>query len=91
MRTPEAITADFDAYMTPSPKLTPQAASLLAYLTLHPYGITPRRALFRLGIYRLSARILELRVRGYAIDTIMEAEAGRRFARYVLRQGRSHG
>jgi hypothetical protein len=53
-------------------------------------GITAWDALNKLGIFRLGARILELRQMGHDIETIHETGQNRRghrvrYARYVLR------
>ena len=45
-----------------------QTQKVLEYLESH-VGITPREAYDNLGIYRLSARIWELRDAGYPITT----------------------
>lgn len=47
-------------------------------------SITPIQALNKFGIFRLGARILELRQSGYDIVTIMQQENGKRFAKYKL-------
>lgn len=47
-----------------------QADRLLHYLKTHA-GITPDVAYTKLGIYRLSARIFDLRDKGYKILTTM--------------------
>lgn len=49
-----------------------QNKRLLAYLIEHQ-SITPLEALRRLGIYRLSARIFDLRERGHNITTTTQA------------------
>lgn len=46
--------------------------------------ITPLQALERFGIFRLSARILELRNEGWNIDTKMIEKNGKKFAQYKL-------
>lgn len=47
-------------------------------------SITPMTALRQYGCYRLSARIMELRDKGYSIDTEMvERRSGARHAKYV--------
>lgn len=46
-----------------------QTVMLLKYLKTHR-SITPIDALTKLGIYRLSARIFNLRRMGYKIDTL---------------------
>lgn len=48
--------------------MTPQAQKLLGYLKDHK-KIQPLEALKKLGIYRLSARILDLRKEGISITT----------------------
>lgn len=47
-------------------------------------SITPIQALNKFGIFRLGARILELRQAGHDIVTIMQQENGKRFAKYKL-------
>lgn len=50
-----------------------QIARVLKYLKTHKQGITSATAFWRLGmITRLSARIFELRKKGYNICTIKE-------------------
>jgi len=46
--------------------------------------ITPMDALQRFGCFRLSARIADLRVRGYHINNKWRIENGKRFAEYHL-------
>ena len=48
-----------------------QETRLLEYLQTHDAGIKPLEALQELGIYRLSARIKDLRDRGHNIATNM--------------------
>ena len=48
-----------------------QSERLLKYLQTHKKGITTYQAFEVLGIHRISARISDLRERGYQIDTIM--------------------
>lgn len=51
------------------------------------YGsINPRESLDRLGVYRLSARISDLRQRGYKIDTEIRKRDGVRWAVYHLKK-----
>lgn len=47
-------------------------------------SITPIQALNKFGIFRLGARILELRQAGHDIVTIMQNKNGKRFAKYEL-------
>lgn len=57
---------------------------LLQYLQTHR-GITGQDALFKLGLYRLSGEIHQLRKEGHNIKTeMMERSDGTRFARYYL-------
>lgn len=51
-----------------------QCNRLLKYLKTHKRGITTYQAFEILGIHRISARIADLRQRGYKIDTIMHRE-----------------
>ena len=64
-------------------------AQLLAYLQKRKRGITGQEALLKLGLYRLSVEIHELRKEGHNIQTEMmerEEEDGSitRYARYYL-------
>lgn len=52
---------------------------------LHKIGsITPIEALNRYGVFRLSARINNLRMEGYKISTAIVKENNKKFARYYL-------
>jgi len=55
---------------------------LLKHLKKRP--ITPLEALSKLGIFRLSARILELKQAGYTILTTIIKKGGKHFAQYRL-------
>lgn len=64
-------------------------SKLLAYLKSHKRGITGQEALIKLGLYRLSGEIHQLRNEGYDIKTdMMEREESdgsiTRYARYYL-------
>jgi len=48
-------------------------------------SISPLQALKLFGIFRLSARIFDLRRAGMKIDTIMQSVKKKRFAKFVLR------
>lgn len=64
--------------------VTPQARKILLHLEKHK-TITPLEALGVYGIFRLAARIWELRKIGKRIETIhMTDENGKPYARYVL-------
>jgi replicative DNA helicase len=49
-------------------------------------SITQKEAVNEYGIYRLSARILDLRQQGHEIETEMEGEGRDQHARYYLKQ-----
>ena len=62
-----------------------QCLTVLSHLKKHG-SIEPLDSLKLYGIYRLSARILDLRNRGHRIDTIKETSAnGKKYARYIYR------
>lgn len=67
-----------------------QCSRLLKYLKDHKRGITTYEAFSVLGIHRISARIADLRQRGYKIDTIMHREEvdgmPKIWGQYVLRE-----
>ena len=67
-----------------------QCSRLLKYLKDHKRGITTYEAFSVLGIHRISARIADLRQRGYKIDTIMHREEvdgmPKIWGQYILRQ-----
>lgn len=60
-----------------------QETEILSHLKRHG-AITPMDALRRYGCFRLSARIYDLRFRGYPIETTWVENGHKRFARYVL-------
>lgn len=51
-----------------------QCDRLLKFLQTHKKGITTYQAFEVLGIHRISARVADLRQRGYQIETIMHHE-----------------
>lgn len=60
-------------------------AKLLNYLKSHRRGITGHDALLKMGLYRLSGEIHQLRKEGHNIKTeMMTREDGTQFARYYL-------
>lgn len=72
-----------------SNKAKSQCQKLLKYLETHKEGITPAEAWNLYGIYRLGARIWDLRAKNYNIRTIDEIKKNDeghtvRFARYIL-------
>lgn len=66
-----------------------QANRLLNYLRKHKKGITTYQAFSILGIHRISARVADLRDRGYKIETIMHRETvdgmPKIWGQYILR------
>lgn len=65
-------------------RLTPQAKRILLHLEKHK-SVTPLEALGVYGIFRLAARIWELRQIGKQITTVyMQDDNGKPYARYVL-------
>lgn len=64
---------------------TTKKEKLLQYLKTHRRGITGHDALFKLGLYRLSGEINQLRSEGHDIKTeMMTREDGTRYARYYI-------
>jgi hypothetical protein len=63
---------------------TKSANQKLRNWVLSGKAITPLQALDKFGIFRLSARILELRNEGWIIDTKMIERNGKKFAQYKL-------
>lgn len=49
-------------------------------------SITQKEAVEKYDIYRLSARILDLKEKGYVIEKKMEGMGQTQFARYYLKQ-----
>lgn len=66
-----------------------QANRLLNYLRKYKKGITTYQAFSILGIHRISARVADLRDRGYKIETIMHRETvdgmPKIWGQYILR------
>ena len=52
--------------------------------------VTPIQALKRGGIFRLAARVQDLRNDGHTIVTQKVEQNGKSFARYVMTKGRSN-
>lgn len=67
-----------------------QCSRLLKYLKTHKRGITTFQAFSILGIHRISARVADLRDRGYKIETIMHRETidgmPKVWGQYILRE-----
>ena len=63
--------------------MTTQKQNIMAHLRVVG-SITPREALYSYGCFRLGARIHELRVAGYRIDTEREQDGRSCYARYVM-------
>lgn len=64
-----------------------QTVKILEYMRTHD-GITAEEACLRLNVWRLAARIKDLRKQGYNITTEMvKAPNGERFGLYRLTEG----
>lgn len=63
-------------------KLDSQCDAILDYMQTHKQGITAIDALGLCGCFRLSARIFDLKRRGFAIET--RPVRGQNYCRYVL-------
>ena len=59
-----------------------QIQQVRAHLLKHN-SIDPLTALRRYGVFRLAARVKELRDEGFSVLTVMVERRGKRFARYV--------
>lgn len=69
--------------------MTGKKEKLLHYLRTHKRGITGHEALMKIGLYRLSGEIHQLRNEGYDIKTDMMEKVEEdgtitRYARYFL-------
>lgn len=62
-----------------------QAEALLEYLRVNR-SITPMDALRELGIFRLAARVWDLRAAGHTITMSLESDGTKHWARYLLVQ-----
>lgn len=66
-------------------KPTPQAYEVLDYLKQHG-KIDPMTALSKLGIYRLAARVLELRQNNFDIETVrVRINQKTSYAKYIYK------
>ena len=65
-------------------KIESQADAILRYMETHKKGITPIDALELCGCFRLSARIWDLRHKGFAIRS--EVVEGKGYCRYCLEE-----
>ncbi len=63
-------------------KIESQADAILHYMGTHKKGITPIDALELCGCFRLSARIWDLRHKGFVIES--RPVKGHQYCRYVL-------
>jgi hypothetical protein len=65
-----------------------QAANILHALK-SGRAITPICALTEFGCFRLAARILDLRRAGHSIETVLESDGQKRWAKYSMTRSRS--
>lgn len=63
-------------------KIETQCDAILDYMQTHKKGITPIDALELCGCFRLSARIWDLRHKGFVIES--RPVKGHQYCRYVL-------
>ena len=63
-----------------------QCEQILAHL--RKSSLTPIDALNNYGVFRLAARVAELRAAGHDVVTIRESQGEKTFARYQLRASR---
>ena len=63
-------------------KIESQADAILKYMETHKKGITPIDALELCGCFRLSARIWDLRHKGFVFES--RPVKGHQYCRYVL-------
>lgn len=62
-----------------------QAQQILIYME-YTGSIDPAEAFYELGVYRLSARIFDLRAEGHDIETEIRRKEGKRWAVYRLKK-----
>lgn len=62
-----------------------QTETILAHLQAGG-SITQRDAIHEYGIYRLAARVRDLREAGYDVQTVMEGDSKKEWARYSLKR-----
>lgn len=63
-----------------------QNDAILRYLMTHKRGLTPIKALKKMGCFRLASRVNDLKNMGYDIRTEMieDKNTGKRYACYTL-------
>ena len=65
--------------------MSPQAHEVLVYLKQHK-TIQPMEALQKLGVYRLAARIAEMREEGHVIETVRVYQKDRTwYGKYIYK------
>ena len=70
-------------------KIDTQCDAILDYMQTHKAGITPIDALELCGCFRLSARIWDLRHKGFVIES--RPVKGKQYCRYVLLKEERNG
>ncbi len=63
--------------------MKPQTRAVFKFLCRHR-SITALEALNKLGVFRLAARIAELKAAGINVHSTLVTRNGKRFARYVV-------
>jgi len=70
--------------------MTPQAHEVLTYLKQHQ-TIEPKEAWTKLGVYRLAARISEMREAGHVIETVRVYQKDKTYYGKYIYKGHNKG
>ena len=70
--------------------MTPQAHEVLTYLKQHR-TIEPKEAWTKLGVYRLAARIKEMRDEGHVIETVRVYQTDKTYYGQYVYKGHQKG
>ena len=70
--------------------MTPQAHTVLNFLKQHK-TIEPKQAWLKLGVYRLAARISELREAGHVIETVRVYQKDKTYYGKYIYKGQNKG
>jgi len=70
--------------------MSPQAHEVLTYLKQHR-TIEPKEAWTKLGVYRLAARIAEMREEGHVIETIRVYQKDKTYYGKYIYKGHNKG
>ena len=70
--------------------MSPQAHEVLVYLKQHK-TIEPKEAWTKLGVYRLAARIAEMREEGHVIETVRVYQKDKTYYGKYIYKGQNKG